>query len=165
MDTKPDWQQVMRLFNYDREYVQLGSSQFIVSHPEPVRNSIDNLRKQLDENPVMFTEEKEMGMMQRVREIAAKYFAVPNADDISMTDSTTMGLGTIYSALNLQKGQEVLTTDHDHYSQHESIRQATGRSGGSYRRISLYQNLWEVTTEEISRKREQPWVCFYIPGF
>jgi isopenicillin-N epimerase len=149
MERQPDWEKIMSLFNYNREYVQLGSSQFIVSHPEPVRQTIENLRKELDENPVLYTEEKENSMMQRVREIAAEYFAVPNPDDIAMTDSTTMGLGTIYTGLNLQKGQEVLTTNHDHYSQHEAIRQATGRSGGSFRRINLYQNLSEVTTGEI----------------
>ncbi|MCW3079949.1 aminotransferase class V-fold PLP-dependent enzyme [Segetibacter sp.] len=149
MQAKPDWESVLKLFNYNREYVQLGASQFIVSHPEPVRTAIENFRRELDENRVLYTEEKEMGMMQRVREIAAAYFAVPNADDIAMTDSTTMGLGTIYTALNLQKGHEVLTTNHDHYSQHEAIRQATQRSGGSFRRIDLYKNLAEVTTEEI----------------
>jgi isopenicillin-N epimerase len=149
MQAKPDWESVLKLFNYNREYVQLGASQFIVSHPEPVRTAIENFRRELDENPVLYTEENEMGMMQRVREIAAAYFAVPNADDIAMTDSTTMGLGTIYTALNLQKGHEVLTTNHDHYSQHEAIRQATQRSGGSFRRIDLYKNLAEVTTEEI----------------
>ncbi|HYH16195.1 MAG TPA: aminotransferase class V-fold PLP-dependent enzyme, partial [Flavisolibacter sp.] len=113
---QPDWKQVMSLFNYDRSFIQLGASQFVVSHPQPVREAIDRYRKQLDEEPVLYTEEKENEYMQRVREIAAKYFNVPNPDDIAMTDSTTMGLGTIYTALNLQKGQEVLTTEHDHYS-------------------------------------------------
>ncbi|MDB5190455.1 MAG: Aminotransferase, class [Segetibacter sp.] len=144
-----DWTAVMKLFTYNREYVQLGSSQFIVSHPEPVKKAIDVLRKELDQNPVLYTEEKENVMMQRVREIAAEYFAVTNPNDIAMTDSTTMGLGTIYTGLNLKPGQEVLTTNHDHYSQHEAIRQATGRSGGSYRLIDLFKNLSEITTEEI----------------
>src|SRR5215210_882822 len=134
-----DWAAILKLFNYNREYVQLGSSQFIVSHPEPVRKAIDDLRKELDQNPVLYTEEKENAMMQRVREIAAEYFAVPNPDDIAMTDSTTMGLGTIYTSLNLKPGQEILTTNHDHYSQHESIRQATARSGAPFRRIDLYK--------------------------
>jgi selenocysteine lyase/cysteine desulfurase len=146
---QPDWKQVMSLFSYDRSYVQLGASQFVVSHPKPVKEAIDRYRKQLDEEPVLYTEEKENENMQRVREIVAAYFSVPNPDDIAMTDSTTMGLGTIYTALKLQKGQEVLTTNHDHYSHHESIRQATGRSGGSYRRIDLYKDLSRVTKEEI----------------
>src|SRR5215213_7650468 len=104
--TQPDWKQVMTLFNYDRSYIQLGASQFVVSHPKPVREAIDRYRKQLDEEPVLYTEEKENEYMQRVREIAAQYMHVPNPDDIAMTDSTTMGLGMIYTALNIQKGQE-----------------------------------------------------------
>jgi isopenicillin-N epimerase len=146
---QPDWKQVMALFNYDRSYVQLGASQFVVSHPQLVQEAIERYRKQIDEDPVLYTEEKENENMQRVREIAARYMGVPNADDIAMTDSTTMGLGLLYTALNLKKGQEILTTEHDHYSHHEAIRQATGRSGGSYRRIALYEDLSKVTKEEI----------------
>jgi isopenicillin-N epimerase len=146
---EPNWEEVRSLFNYDREYVQLGASQFIVSHPKPVRDAIDAFRKELDANPVLYTEEKENSMMQRVREIAAHFHGVDDPDNIAVTDSTTMGLGTIYTGLNLKKGQDVLTTDHDHYSQHEAIRQATLRSGSGYKRISLYEDLSRVTKEEI----------------
>jgi isopenicillin-N epimerase len=121
----------------------------VVSHPKHVQDAIDEYRKQLDEDLVLYTEEMENKNMQKVREAAAAYFGVPNPDDIAVTDSTTMGLGLTYTALNLQKGQEVLTTDHDHYSQHEAIRQATHRTGATCRRIAMYQNLSAVTKEEI----------------
>jgi isopenicillin-N epimerase len=145
----PDWAEVRSLFQYDRSYVQLGASQFVVSHPQPVREAIERYRKELDQMPVLYTEEKENEYMQRVRESAARYLGSGAADDIALTDSTTMGLGLVYTALNLQPGQEVLTTDHDHYSHHESIRQALKRSGGQCRRIALYENLSKVTKEVI----------------
>ena len=42
--------------------------------------------------------------------------------DIALTRSTTEGLALVYHGLPLKAGDEVLTTVHDHYSHHESIR-------------------------------------------
>ena len=144
-----DWKTVTKLFTHDRKKIHLGASQFIVSHPKPIHNAIDKYRTQLDKDPVQYTEKVENEYMQRVREAAAQYLQMDDPDDIAVTDSTTMGLGLIYTALNLQPGQEILTTDHDHYSQHEAIRMATGRTGASFRRIRLYENLLSVSKEEI----------------
>lgn len=144
-----DWKSITELFTYDKKMIHLGTSQFVVSHPRHVHEAINNYRKQLDENPVLYTEEVENKNMQAVRDAAAAYFGVGNPNDIAVTDSTTMGLGTIYTALNLKKGQEILTTEHDHYSQHESIYHATKRTGASFRKVPLYRNLSKVGKEEI----------------
>ncbi len=144
-----DWETVRAQFNLNPEYLHLGGSQFIASHPKPVRQAIARYRKALDAEPVQYTLAQENDRMQDVRKAAAAYMALDNPDNIAVTDSTTMGLGTIYTGLNLTKGQEVLTTEHDHYSQHESIRLATGRTGASFRHVLMYQNLDEVTEEEM----------------
>src|SRR5438128_1948752 len=116
-----NWDAVTELFVHDKKLIHLGASQFVVSHPKHVHDAINKYREQLDADPVLYTEKVENEKMQNVREAAANYFGVTNPDDIAVTDSTTMGLGLTYTALNLQKGQEILTTEHDHYSQHESI--------------------------------------------
>ncbi|HEX8314709.1 MAG TPA: aminotransferase class V-fold PLP-dependent enzyme [Flavisolibacter sp.] len=144
-----NWKEITELFAHDKKYTHLGASQFIVSHPKHVHEAINKYRTQLDGDPVLYTEEVENKNMQNVREAAAGYFGVPDPNNIAVTDSTTMGLGLIYTALNLQKGQEILTTEHDHYSQHEAIYHATKRTGASFRKIPLYQNLSEVTKEEM----------------
>jgi selenocysteine lyase/cysteine desulfurase len=154
MDTKRsyhdvDWKAVTELFTHNKKLIHLGASQFVVSHPKHVHEAIDKFRKQLDEDPVLYTEEVEDKNMQNVRKAAAHYFGVPDPNNIAITDSTTMGLGTTYTALNLQKGQEILTTEHDHYSQHESIYHATKRTGASFRKVPMYKNLSEVTKEEM----------------
>src|SRR4051812_19188825 len=113
------WDKVRDLFDLNRDYIQLGASQFIVSHPKPVRDAIDKIRNDLDKDPVLYTQEKENSMMQQVRKSAARFHGVEHPDDIAITDSTTMGLGLIYTALNIRPGQEVLATEHDHYSHHE----------------------------------------------
>jgi isopenicillin-N epimerase len=148
-ETKINWEEVTRQFPLDREMIQLGASQFFSSHPEPVRKAIDQYSRKLNASPVLYTLEQENLMMQRCREEIAGYFEISNPDEIALTDSTTMGLGTIYTALNLKPGEEILTTDHDHYSHHESIRNACNRTGASYRRFEMYSNLSEVSRDEI----------------
>ena len=149
LQTQTDWLEIIDLFDIDRNFVQLGASQFFASHPLPIRKAIEEQAKILDQSPVLYTMEQEMNKMQACREEAAKYFGVDNPDHIAITDSTTMGLGTIYTALNLKPGQEVLTTEHDHYSQHESIRNACRRTGASSRRFEMYKDLSTVSKEEI----------------
>lgn len=144
-----DWEKVRSQFNLSQAYIHLGASQFIASLPAPVRQAIDHHRQGLDENPVGYTLDHENSCMQQVREAAARFLQVPHPDHIALTDSTTMGLGLIYTALNLQPGQEILTTENDHYSHHESIRWATRRTGASYRKIALYQRLERVSPEEM----------------
>jgi isopenicillin-N epimerase len=146
---QPNWEEVCTMVNINRAYVQLGASQFLASHPKHVRDAIARYSQALDDQPVWYTEEAENAEMQKVREAAAEYLGIRNPNQIANTDSTTMGLGMIYTALNIQPGQEIITTDHDHYSHHESIRHAIGRTGASQKRISLYENLSKVTKEEI----------------
>ncbi|HEY0060160.1 MAG TPA: aminotransferase class V-fold PLP-dependent enzyme, partial [Flavisolibacter sp.] len=148
-DTRTNWKEIIAQFNIDKSLVQLGASQFLVSHPLPVRKAIQQYAQKLNESPVLYTLEQENNMMQKCREEIAGYFEVENPDHIALTDSTTMGLGTIYTGLNLRPGEEILTTEHDHYSQHESIRYACQRSGASYRRCNMYEDLSRVTAEEI----------------
>lgn len=148
----PDWAAVRAQFDLTPAYLHLGSSQFIASHPRPVREAIAHYHRVLDENPVLCTQELENSEMQKVREAAARYLGLDEPDYIAMTDSTTMGLGTIYSGLNLKPGQEVLTTVHDHYSQHEAIRLATRSSGGSYRKVAMYERINHVSADEIVEK-------------
>jgi selenocysteine lyase/cysteine desulfurase len=144
-----DWEEVRALFNITSEYIHLGGSQFLASHPRPVQEAIERHRQALNANPVLYAQEKENDVMQQVRQAAAKYLGLDDPNHIALTDSTTMGLGVIYTGLNLQPGQEILTTHHDHYSHLESIRWATKRTGASYRKIDLYQNLHQVSEEEI----------------
>lgn len=143
------WEQVRAQFNLSGDYIHLGASQFISSLPKPVRQAIDRHRQALDENPVIYTLDHEKTAMQQVRIAAARYLQVDHADNIAITDSTTMGLGLIYTALNLPPQAEILTTENDHYSHHESIRWACKRSGATYRKISLYRDLKKVSPEEI----------------
>jgi selenocysteine lyase/cysteine desulfurase len=54
-----------------------------------------------------------------------------------------------YHGLRIRPDQEILTTDHDHYSQHESIRFAAARSGCGVRYVRLYEKPASANSAEM----------------
>src|SRR5688572_17690922 len=132
-----DWTRVRAQFALDPAWTHFASF-FIASHPAPVRAAIDAWRRALDQNPfavverAMFEDEAE-NIPRRVQQSIARYLG-GEPDDICLTRSTTESLALVYHGLPLRRGDEVLTTVHDHYSHHESIRLATQRAGASMRK-------------------------------
>jgi selenocysteine lyase/cysteine desulfurase len=74
------------------------------------------------------------------------------AKNIALTDSTTMGLGLIYSGLELHEGEEVLQTVHDHYSTDMSLAHRANRTGSKVRRIALYENPAPVSVADVQKR-------------
>jgi selenocysteine lyase/cysteine desulfurase len=70
-------------------------------------------------------------------------------DEIAITGNTTTGLALVYNGLPLERGDEILTTTHDHYSHHESIRFTTERQSATARRIALYDRPSEANTSQM----------------
>lgn len=79
-----------------------------------------------------------------VRAAAGRFLGVP-AEEIALTDSTTMGLGLLYTGLALRSGDEVLTSEHDFYATHEALR----LSGAQVRRVRLYDDPRRASVDEI----------------
>jgi isopenicillin-N epimerase len=129
-----EWQQVRAQFNLAPDWVHLGGF-LLASHPKPVREAIERHRQALDDNPVLYLEDHEHTA--GVLTAAATYMGV-KPEEIALTGSTTMGLATLYAGLSLHPGDDVLTTEHDHYVTHESLRFAAERSGAKVRRVALY---------------------------
>ncbi|WP_437736053.1 aminotransferase class V-fold PLP-dependent enzyme [Sorangium sp. So ce1335] len=138
-----EWQRIRSEFDLSPAWNHM-SSFLLASHPRPVREAIEALRKQLDDNPPLALHTHEDSTP--VREAAAAYMGA-RADEIALTDSTTMGLATLYLGLPLKAGDEVLTTTHDHYVTHESLRFAAERTGATVRRIALYEKSSAATAE------------------
>src|SRR5438874_6823443 len=84
-----EWEQVRRQFALDYSWIHMA--QFLMaSHPEPVRAAIEAHRRGLDENPALYIEENVGRFERATRDAAASYLGC-HADDLAMTDSTTMG--------------------------------------------------------------------------
>src|SRR5262245_18481108 len=73
-----------------------------------------------------------------------------DAQDIALTQNTTTGLALLYHGLPLGEGDEILTTTHDHYVHHESIRMATGRCGATWRKIPLFHSYNSISPDAIA---------------
>jgi len=61
----------------------------------------------------------------------------------------------LYAGLPLRPGDDVLTTTHDHYSTHESLRLAAERAGASVRKVALYDRPSLATAASMARAIEQ----------
>jgi isopenicillin-N epimerase len=142
-----DWAWVRDQFDASRDWAHFASF-FISSHPRPVREAIEKLRREMDENPYAAVEHGLFTRPDEVRAAAASYLG-GTPDEVALTRCTTEGLSLIYSGLALRPGQEILTTTHDHYSHHESIRLAGRRCGASDRRIALYDDPARADEDEI----------------
>ncbi|MCI3920067.1 aminotransferase class V-fold PLP-dependent enzyme [Paenibacillus sp. TRM 82003] len=144
-----DWEAIRALFKLDPAYVHLGTSQYFASHPRPVRDEIERHRDALDSNPVKYILDNEQKLAQKCRESAANYLGIADHKDITLVDSTTVGLGLVYAGLNIQKGHEILTSEHNYYSQQEAIRRASERTGATFREVKYYDDIKTVTTDEM----------------
>ena len=134
-----DWAAVRRQFRL----AHLGGL-LLASHPAPVRRAIDRHRHGLDANPVHYLHERGPELEAAVLRAAGAYLRA-RPSDIALTDSTTMGLGLLYTGLELGPGDEVLTTTHDFFATHESLR----LSGAPVRRVTLYRDAARASEDEI----------------
>jgi len=144
-----DWNVVRQQFDLDPAFAHL-SLFYLTSHPRLVRAAIESYRSVLDSNPFLTVER---GLFDRnipgtVTAAIGRYI---NADpqDIALTQNTTTGLSLIYHGLPLKPGEEIVTTNHDHYVHHEAIRLATERNGASWRKIPLWESWDRITADGI----------------
>ena len=121
---------------------------FLASHPKPVRDAIDRYRKLLDESPVEYWEKNFGTMEPSLCEAAAKYIQA-DPGEIALTDSTTMGLGILYTGFKLKEGDDILTTTHDHYATEKSLEFAVLKNRATIRRITLYKEASTASTDEM----------------
>ena len=146
-DAALDWAAIRRQFRLASGWTHMGGL-LLASHPVPVRRAIERHRRGLDVNPVHYLHERGPALEAAVLRTAGAYLRA-RPTDIALTDSTTMGLGLLYNGLELRASDEVLTTTHDFFATHESLRLKAARSGASVRRVRLYREARRTTQEEI----------------
>ncbi len=144
-----DWQSVRNEFLLDPSVVHM-TGLLLASNPTPVRNAIEAFRNGLDRNPVEFFASQFAAKERACYESAGQYLeTLP--EQISLTDSTTMGLGLLYNGLKLLPGQEILTSTHEHYSSKTSLKTKADTSGAVIRQIELYSDSSAVSSSDIVR--------------
>ncbi|HSB62394.1 MAG TPA: aminotransferase class V-fold PLP-dependent enzyme [Vicinamibacteria bacterium] len=137
-----DWDAVRRLFELSPDYVHAALF-LLSSHPRPVREAVDEMRRALDANPADVLEEGAFGPPEhnldlRATAAVARYIGA-SADDVALVNSTTHGLAVAYQGLSLGPGDEILNTAHDHVVHLETVRLVSERCGASARQVRLFE--------------------------
>lgn len=152
-EAPPDiWARVREQFELSNEWLHFAGF-LLASHPKPVREAIERHRRALDENPALYVEAHFLDHASVLGPAATYLGVAPN--EIALTDSTTMGLATLYAGMPLVAGDDVLTTAHDHYSTHESLRLACERAGATLRRVPMYEQSASATEAAMVRAIER----------
>jgi selenocysteine lyase/cysteine desulfurase len=126
----------------------------LAPHPRPVREAIERHRRGLDADPFGYLHEHQTELEEAVRAEAARYLGA-RADEIALTDSTTMGLGLLYGGLRLPAGSEIVTTEHDFFATYEALRLRAARDGARIRRVRLYRSAARASVDEIVSSLER----------
>jgi len=140
------WAGVRDQFLLRRDYVHMALMLF-TSHPRPVRDAIERHRRGFDENPVLYLHEN-FPLEAATRAAAADYVG-GKPDEIALTGNTTTGLAMLYGGLPLRPRQEIVTTTHDHYVTHESLRLRALHTGATVRKVPLYAVPEKASEDEI----------------
>lgn len=141
------WSDLRQMFELEPGKTHMALM-LLASHPKPVKDEIAIHRKNFNKNPVEYWENNFMTAEPKVIAAAAEYL---NADpsEIALTDSTTQGLGILYTGLKVREGDEILTTTHDHYSTEKALEFSAERSGAKIKRIALYEDPSKVAGDEV----------------
>jgi selenocysteine lyase/cysteine desulfurase len=149
-----DWTWVRQQFDLAPDWIHLATF-FLVSHPRPVREAIEALRRRIDENPLyveeaMFEADHENVPLRVKTEVARYLGGLP--DEIALVPNTTTGLALLYNGLRIGPDREILTTEHDHYSHHTSIAYAAEKSGATVRRVALHDGAAGASEAEMTER-------------
>ena len=138
-----DWDDVRGLYPLEPGLHHLNAF-LLAPHTKPVAAAIARHRAGLDADPGGYLEQHEVVLDDEVAQAAAAHLGA-RAEEIALTDSTTMGLGLLYGGLRLRDRDEVVTTAHDFYSTHEALR----LRGARVRKIRLYREPERASADEI----------------
>jgi selenocysteine lyase/cysteine desulfurase len=141
------WDDIRKQFNLMPNRIHM-TQMLLASHPAVVRKAIEMHRNEFDKNPTEYWEHNFIAMEERVLKSAAMYLNV-SAQEIALTDSTTMGLGILYTGLKLRPQDEILTTTHDHYATEKALEYAAIKNGASIKSITLYDDATTASIDQL----------------
>ena len=141
------WTAVRDQFPLDRDHIHMAML-FLTSHPKPVRDAIEQHRRGLDANPVLYFHEN-AGRCETATRAAVASYVGGAPEEVALTGNTTTGLSVVYGGLPLKKGQEIVTTTHDHYATHEALRLRAVHTGAAVRKVPLYAAPAKASEDEI----------------
>ncbi|MCL9806695.1 aminotransferase class V-fold PLP-dependent enzyme [Flavobacterium amniphilum] len=133
------------LFQLDPSLTFLNHGSF-GSCPKPIFEEYHKFQHELEYEPVTFIQKKQPLYLKTAREHLAKFVGC-EAQDIYFTPNPTFAVNTIMRSLNLQPGDEILSTNHEYGAMDRTWNFYCKKTGAKYIRQEI--TLPIVSKEEL----------------
>jgi isopenicillin-N epimerase len=120
-----------------KEYFLLDPTVTFLNHgsfgatPKPVFEAYQNWQLRLERQPVLFLGRELNGLLHESRMVLGEYLNA-DADDLVYIPNATHGVNIIARSMQLQTGDEVLTTDHEYGACDYAWNFICGKEGANY---------------------------------
>ena len=104
--------------------------------PKPVFESYQYWQRALEAEPVQFISKKRQNVLEISKKILAKYIDCSDEDFFFVQNPTT-AINQVVKSLRLQKGDEILTTDHEYGAMDKTFSFYANKTGIVYRRQTI----------------------------
>jgi isopenicillin-N epimerase len=125
-----------------REHFLLDPAVIFLNHgsfgatPREVLQAQQRWQAEMEANPVEFLGRRSGELLAGARAALGAYLGA-TPDDLAFVPNATTGVNTVARSLNLQPGDEVLTTDHEYGACDATWRWVCERTGAVYRRVEI----------------------------
>lgn len=136
------WDSVRAEFSLDPEWADFTAF-MLSSHPRPVQDAIRRFSDRINLRPewaelAALAPPDDNPVQQAKRSLAGYLGGSP--DEFALVQNTTVGLGVLYNGLDLAAGDQVLLSEHDHYSHHIAATRKAEQCGAELRFVRLYDD-------------------------
>jgi isopenicillin-N epimerase len=122
--------------------------------PKPIFEEYQRFQLELENEPVYFIQKKQAGYLKIAKERLAQYIGC-NANDFFFTPNPTFAINTIMRSLDLEAGDEILSTNHEYGAMDRIWNFYCKKSGAKYVRQNI--SLPVVSKEQIL---EEFWIGY-----
>jgi len=147
------WQEIRRRFVLSRRFSDFS---YMALGPVPVStaSAIEAASRALDDGALEYADAHNPHKSKLVFEAVSEYFEIAESL-IAHTHSTTMGLAQLYGGIVMRPGQEILTSQNEHFTTLEALRLRRLRDGTPFRQIPLFADSRKISTAEILKNLER----------
>lgn len=104
--------------------------------PKPILENYQYWQNELEREPVQFIQKKAPLYLQTAKDAVAQFLGC-NADDFFFTSNPTIAINTIMRSMDLQPGDEILTTNHEYGAMDRTWNFYCEKSGANYIRQNI----------------------------
>ncbi len=122
--------QLKKLFMLDSNITYLNHGSFGAC-PKPIFENLIKYQKQLEYEPVKYLDIDILELLNKSRDYLSNYINC-NKDDIVFFPNPSTALNTVIKSLNLQTGDEILSTNHEYGAMDMAWRYICKKTGAKY---------------------------------